>query len=90
MTWRITFDHDTAFVAGPKVEARRRIAVCGDSSPIWVSRRDAWATSPTVANRVLDQIEGRPVAVEDVDQCELNLTDTTPANVPPVRQGVLW
>ncbi len=56
-----------------------------------MNRRSAWATSPTVANRVLDQIEGRqPVAISDVDQTELNITDTEPANVPPARDRELW
>lgn len=90
MTFKVHFDHNTAFIIGPKVEARRRIAACGDSSPIWVRRREAWATSTTVANRVLDQLEGKPVVIEDVDQPGLDITDTSPANVPPIRQGVLW
>jgi hypothetical protein len=70
MTWRVTFDRSTAFVEGPKAEARRRIAACGDAGPAWVARRSAWATSPTAAARVLDQLEARriPVAVEDVGQ----------------------
>ena len=50
MTWRVEFDHGTAFVYGPKTEARRRIAACGDNGPIWTRRREAWATSPQVAN----------------------------------------
>lgn len=92
MTWRVTFDTgSTAFVYGPKAEARRRLAVCGDQSPIWVQRREAWATSVAAASLLLDQLEGRNVAVpiEDAAQTELDLTDTQPAN-HEVRQGVLW
>lgn len=92
MTWRCVFSAGSAFIYGPKAEARRRIAACGDSSPIWVSRRPAWATSPSVANRVLDQLEARniTVTVEDTGQARLDLTDTEPANVPPERQSALW
>lgn len=92
MNWRVTFDRGTAFVAGPKAEARRRLAVCGDVSPIWVARREAWATSPAAANRLLDQLEGRhlTVPVEDAAQVALDLSETQPANVPPERQGALW
>jgi hypothetical protein len=74
--WRVTFDRSTAFVVGPKAEARRRIAACGDHSPMWVARRSAWATSPAVASRVLDQLEARrvTVTVEHADQVELDLT----------------
>ena len=87
---RVIFDRDTAFIVGDKAEVRRRIAACGDHAPIWVRRRGAWATSPAVANRVLDQIEGRrPVVVEDADQAALDLTETVPAN-HELRQGVLW
>lgn len=92
MKWRVAFDASTAFIAGPKAEARRRITACGDSSPIWVARRNAWATSTPVARRVLVQLEARnlTVPVEDAAQVELDLTDTGPANVPPERQGALW
>lgn len=87
--WRVSFDRGTAFVVGPKTEARRRIAACGDSSPTWVRRRNAWATSPAVANRVVDQLDGRlPVMLEDVAQTELDLTATSPANVR--AQESLW
>lgn len=86
--WRVEFDRATAFVHGPKDEARRRIAALGDNGPVWVARRKAWATSPAVANRLLDQLEGRHVAaaVEDVDQTALDLTATSPAN----HLGTLW
>jgi len=74
---RVIFDRDTAFIVGDKAEVRRRIAACGDHGPIWVPRRGAWATSPAVANRVLDQLEGRqPVVVDDTAQAELDLTET--------------
>lgn len=87
--WRVTFDRGTAFVQGPKAEGRRRIAACGDKSPTWVRRRNAWATSPAIANRVVDQLEGRqPLAIEDVSQTELDLTATGPANVR--AQESLW
>lgn len=90
MTWRVEFDRASAFVSGPKAEARRRIAACGDHDPIWVRRRDAWATSAAVGSRVLDQLEGRqPVLVEHADQTELDLTDTEPANRVD-RQEALW
>lgn len=71
MSWRVEYDQDTAWIVGPsKAEARRRIAACGDASPIWTARRGAWATSTEVANRVLDQLEGRHigVVVEDTAQ----------------------
>ncbi|QIX27510.1 hypothetical protein ncot_13495 [Nocardioides sp. JQ2195] len=93
MTWRVIFDHQTAYLIGPKNEARRRLAVCGDSSPVWSKLRDAWATSTDVGNRVLDQLEGRNVfvPVEHHDQEELDLTETEPANVDRTeRQGVIW
>jgi hypothetical protein len=87
--WRVTFDRGTAFIEGPKTEARRRIAACGDHGPAWVSRRNAWATSPDIANRVIDQLDGRqPVVLEDVAQVELDLTATGLANIRP--QESLW
>lgn len=90
--WRTTFDRGTAFIEGPKAEARRRIAACGDQSPVWVSRRGAWATSPAVANAVLDQLEGRrvPVLLDDTAQTGFDLSQTEPANVTGARQGELW
>ena len=89
MSWRVEFDRGTAFLHGPRAEARCRIAACGDTDPIWIRRRQAWATSPAVANRVLDQLEGRqPVVVENTDQTELTFTETEPANI--VRQAALW
>ena len=90
--WAVVFDRGTAFVAGPKTEARRRIAACGDHSPIWIGHRSAWATSPEAANRVLDQLEARnvTVSVDDVRQPRLDLTETGPASVAPERQGELW
>ena len=86
--WRVEFDRATAFVIGPKAEARRRIAACGDAEPIWTPRRGAWATSAAVANKVLDQLEARRVAVaiDHADQTPLDLSDTVPANV----RGSLW
>lgn len=92
MTWRVEFSGTTAFVTGPKNEARRRLAVCGDPSPVWVSRRGAWATSTAAANRLLDQLEARnlSVPVDDARQAALDLSETVPANVPPERQGALW
>lgn len=91
MKWRVEFDAATAFISGPKAEARRRLAACGDQSPVWVARREAWATSTTVAQRLLDQLEGRNVAatIEDTAQSELDLTETVPANALPSQQG-LW
>jgi len=70
MSWRVQFDRETAFIAGPKAESRRRIAACGDAGPVWVARRKAWATSAAVAGRVLDQLAARrvPATVEDADQ----------------------
>lgn len=91
MTWRVEFDHATAFVTGPKVEARRRLAALGEHSPIWVNRRSAWATSTTIANRLLDQIDGRAAAVvEDAQQDVLDLSETVPANQPSLAQEALW
>ena len=89
--WRVTFDRGTAFITGPKAEARRRIAACGDHSPVWVARRGAWATGPAVASRVLDQLEARRITatVDNADQTELTLSDTEPANLPPA-QTALW
>ncbi len=91
MAWRVTFDRGSAFVEGPKVEARRRIAVCGDRAPAWVARRNAWATSPAVASAVLDQLEARNVSavIDNADQAALDLSDTQPANSTD-RQDVLW
>lgn len=91
--WRVTFDRSTVFVSGPKVEARRRLAACGDASPIWVRRRNAWATSLSAANRLVDQLEARRIAiiVENEDQAALDLSDTVPANVAATRrQEPLW
>lgn len=92
MTWRIEFDRATAFIVGPKAEARRRVAACGESDPIWVQRRGAWATSPSIASRVIDQLEARriPVHVDNADQVSLDLTETVPANTPSMRQEGLW
>lgn len=95
MSWRVTFDHATAFVAGPKTEARRRLAVCGDAAPIWVNRRDAWATSTRTANRLLDQLEARNITavIEDHQQTRLDVDhpdiETEPATLPNA-QGGLW
>jgi hypothetical protein len=88
----VTYSGSTAFLHGPKTEARRRLAACGDSSPLWVARRGAWATSIPAANRVVDQLEARNirVAIEHADQAALDLSATEPANIPPERQGVLW
>lgn len=90
-SFRVLFDHGTAFVVGPKAEARRRIAACGDAAPIWVRRREAWATSPAVASRVLDQLEGRqiPTVVENSDQAELTFSESVPANSDLTPEG-LW
>lgn len=90
--WRFNIDGKTAFIAGPKAEARRRITACGDHSPPWVARRGAWATSPAVARRVLDQLDARNIryALEDTSQLDLDLSDTEPADRPPARQGALW
>jgi len=95
MTWRVTYDRSTAFVTGPKAEARRRIAACGDSAPQWIARRGAWATSPAVANAVLGQLEARrlTVVIEHTDQVGIDLAalGTEPVNSPPrLRQGALW
>lgn len=89
---RVHYDRGTTvFVTGDKAEVRRRLAVCGDPSPIWVKRRDAWATSVSVAARLLDQLEGRNVSVpiEDVQQVEFDLTETVPANHDLTPEG-LW
>jgi hypothetical protein len=82
MTWRVTYDRGTAFVHGPKTEARRRIAACGDRSPIWTRHREAWATSPAVASLVLDQLEARniPAGVDHADQSMIQFAGTLPAN----------
>lgn len=92
MSWRITIDRGSAFVEGPKGEARRRITACGDMSPLWVQRRDAWATSPAVASRLLDQLDARRIryTVEDSAQLGLDISDTQPANDLLPRQGALW
>ena len=91
MTVRVFFDRNSAFISGPKAEIRRRIAACGDHSPIWTRHREAWATSPAVANRVLDQLEGRsvPVPVDDVDQREIQFAETVRAN-HDLTQESLW
>lgn len=91
VTWRVEYDRNTAFVQGPPTEARRRIAACGDPAPIWVRRRSAWATSPAVASRVLDQLRGRNVAalVNDTAQNELDLTETVPATHVDMQES-LW
>ncbi len=88
--WRVTFDRGTAFVAGPKSEARRRLEAC-HGSPVWVNRRSAWATSPAAASAVLDQLEARriPAVVENADQTPLDLSDTEPANTPSAQES-LW
>lgn len=90
MSWRVTFDRGTAFVEGPKSEARRRLESCG-GSPIWTARRNAWATSPDAARLLLDQLEARrlPAVVVDTDQAAFDLTETIPANLAPA-QGALW
>ena len=92
MTWRVEFDRGTAFITGPKAEARRRIEACGDHGPIWTHRRSAWATSPTTASRVIDQLEARrvTVTVENADQACLDLSETVPANQPSMRQEGLF
>ncbi len=93
MSWRVTIDRGTAFIEGPKAEARRRIAACGDPAVPWVARRNAWATSPAVARRLLDQLDARRIryVVDDSAQGLLDLTETEPANALSVeRQGVLW
>lgn len=92
MTWRVEFDRGTAFVVGPKAEARRRLAACGDTAPIWTQRRGAWATSTRAASAVVDQLEARrvPVVVENADQAVFDLTETVPANTPSMRQEGLW
>jgi hypothetical protein len=74
--WFALFDGQTAFIEGPKSEARRRLAVCGDPRPTWVKRRSAWATSPAAARQVLDQLDARriPYTVEDTAQAGLDLT----------------
>ena len=80
---RLQYDRGTTvFVTGPKNEVRRRLAVCGDTSPIWVNRREAWATSTAAAAVLLAQLEGReiPVPIEDTQQHELDLAETVPAN----------
>lgn len=91
VNWAVRYDHGTAFVRGPKAEARRRIAACGDPNPIWVKRREAWATSPAVAHKVMGQLEawGATVPVEDAQQGELTFTETVPAN-HTIRQQALW
>jgi hypothetical protein len=73
--WEIEFSGATAFVAGPKNEARRRLYGAGDRSPIWTARRKAWATSPEAARGVLDQLDARriPYRVEDAAQAGLDL-----------------
>jgi hypothetical protein len=87
---RVAFDRGTAFIYGPKAEVRRRIEVCGDHGPIWVKQREAWATSPTVANRVLDQLEGRVVVpIDDSDQDEIVFTESVPGNHDTTPAG-LW
>lgn len=90
VSWRISFDRATCFVSGDKAEARRRIAACGDASPMWVERRRAWATSASVGNAVASQLEARriPVVVENADQGALDLTETVPANLPPAQGGL--
>jgi hypothetical protein len=72
---RVVFDAGSAFIEGRKAEIRRRIAACGDRSPLWVQRRQGWATSPEVARRVLDQLDARriPYQVEDTAQTGLDL-----------------
>lgn len=91
--WRISYDRGTAFISGPKAEARRRIAACGDRGPLWVGRRTAWATSREVANGVLSQLEAHRVDVvlEHADQAAIDFSDTEPANrLPEQRQEALW
>lgn len=90
MTYRVQFEGNTAFVHGDKAEVRRRIEICGDHGPIWVRRREAWATSPEVANRVLDQLEGRvEVPIDDADQMEIGHAETVPASHDLTPEG-LW
>jgi hypothetical protein len=74
--WSFNFDGGTAFVAGPKAEARRRLHVCGDKSPTWIKRLDGWAISPATARTVLHQLHARWIAntVEDTAQSVLDLT----------------
>lgn len=74
--WTVTFDAGTAFVVGPKSDARRRLAACGDRSPLWVPRRQAWATTPAAARAVLDQLDARRIAytVTDAQQLGIPLT----------------
>lgn len=90
MRWRVTFDHGTAFVEGPKNEARRRLAACGDPAAIWTARRRAWATSTGAARKLLDQLDARRVSaiVEDTAQHALDTTATEAANLLPERG--LW
>ncbi|RNM13294.1 hypothetical protein [Nocardioides pocheonensis] len=86
----MTFDHGSAFVEGPKTEARRRLAACGDTSPIWTARRNAWATSTEAASRLLDQLEARnaPTVVEDSAQSGLTFSEAQAANHLP--DAGLW
>lgn len=90
MRFHVTFDRGTAFVEGPKTEARRRLAACGDTSPIWTGRRNAWATSAAAANRLIEQLEARNVqaVVEDTAQGGLTFTESHAANDLP--DGGLW
>lgn len=90
MSWRVTFDHGTAFVEGPKTEARRRLAACGDPAAIWTSRRNAWATSTEAASRLLDQLEARkvPAVVDDTAQGDLVFSESQAANRLP--DAGLW
>lgn len=92
MRYRVRFDRGTAWVQGPKAEARRRLAACGDANPVWSKTYDAWATSPAAANGLVDQLEARrlPVTVENVEQIALDLSETIPANRLPDRPEGLW
>ena len=91
MRFHVTFDRGTAFVEGPKTETRRRLAACGDTSPIWTGRRKGWATSTAAANKLIEQLEARNVQtiVEDTAQGGLDLSATEPANMIS-EQGGLW
>ncbi|MBO0844567.1 MAG: hypothetical protein J2P22_04030 [Nocardioides sp.] len=84
--WRITLDGKTAFVEGPRGSVRTRIVKAGDPSPVWVKRRDAWATSTEVARKVADVLDRFkvPYRIEDTAQLGLGLAyDETLDYAPP-------